>query len=345
MKPEERLFDLIGTLPDDLASQTDAPKKARHKITPQRRNRWIGIAVAACLLIAVGVWGMTETPAYTKDDYAIDTPSIGLPGPVLNWPIPSGNTSLTELRSTMLPVGDRVAEYHQVKNPHAIPKSERPQYLGPLYNGLEGWYQPALTTELRYLVHVEEDGSYTLWEFSSFAVLDEQTKAEMAENLEDSIWATVEWFSLDLNFDPYPYSEVLETIYGITSAEEIRSVTVNPATMDNTDEGKKLQKQIGTHTVWKQEELETFYEALSSSICYGSDHWELIYEGETDPDGGLSNRVRLCRYLTVETTHGTIDNLKYSAAGGQFYEYSGIAYEPLDAKTAAAINEIFRIEA
>jgi len=342
MKPEERLFDLIGNLPDDLTAQTEAPK--RKKISPKQRNRWIGIAVAACLVIAVGVWGMTETPAYTKDDYVTNTHDIKLPGPVLNWPAPDGNTSLMASRTTMLPVGDRVAEYQQVENPNAIPKEERPQYLGDPYLDLEGWYRPALTTELRYLVHLEEDGSYTLWAFSSFAVLDEQTKAEMAENLENSIWATVEWFSLDLNFDPYPYSEVLETIYGITSAEDIRSITVTPATMDNTDAGKKLQKQIGTHAVWKQEELTAFYEALSSSICYGSDHWEQINLGETDPDGGLSNRVRLCRYLTVETTHGTLDNLKYSAAGGQFYEYSGIAYEPLDTETAAVMNRMFQIE-
>ena len=341
MKPEERLFDLIGNLPDDLTAQTEAPK--RKKITLKQRNRWIGIAVAACLAIAVGVWGMTETPAYTKDDYTTSTPSLGLPGPELNWPIPSGNTSLMALRTTMLPVGDRVAEYQQVENPNAIPKEERPQYLGDPYLDLEGWYRPALTTELRYLIHLEEDGSYTLWEFSNFVVYDEERLAEMKHNVEQGELTHLAEF-IDRNYSPYTYGEVLETIYGITSAEDIRSITVNPANMDNTDEGKKLQKQIGNHAVWKQEELTAFYEALSSSVCYGSDNWNLINLGETDPDGGLSNRVRLCRYLTVETTHGTIDNLKYSAAGGQFYEYSGIAYEPLDDDTAAAMNRMFQIE-
>ena len=341
MKPEERLFDLIGNLPDDLTAQTEAPK--RKKITPKQRNRWIGIAVAACLVIAVGVWGMNSYhPSITLDDSQKSNPDIGLPGPVLNWPI-SGGSSEATLNIASFPVNDRLAMYHQVENPRGIPKEQRPQYLGDPYLDLEGWYRPALTTELRYLIHLEEDGSYTLWEFSNFVVYDEEQLAEMKHNVEQGELTHLAEF-IDRNYSPYTYGEVLETIYGITSAEDIRSITVNPANMDNTDEGKKLQKQIGNHAVWKQEELTAFYEALSSSVCYGSDNWNLINLGETDPDGGLSNRVRLCRYLTVETTHGTLDNLKYSAAGGQFYEYSGIAYEPLDTETAAAMNRMFQIE-
>lgn len=345
MKPEERLFDLIGNLPDDLASQTGAPKKARRKITPKQRNRWIGIAVAACLVVAVGVWGMNSYhPSVTLDDSLKNNHDIGLPGPKLNWPILNGSNN-ADLIVTTLPVNNRLAEYHQVENPRSIPKEQRPQHLGEAYLELENWYLPYGSTGLRYLVHQENDGSHTLWEFSSFAVLDEETKSEMADNLENSYWATVEWFSLDLNFDPYTYGEVLETIYGITGADDIRSVTVNPANMDNTDEGKKLQKKIGILRVSNRDELNTLYEAIVDMPCYGSDNWELIDLGETDPDGGLSNRVRLCRYLTIELSNGTtIDTLKYSAAGGQFYEYHGIAYEPLDDDTAAQMNDIFKIE-
>lgn len=341
MKPEERLFDLIGNLPDDLTCQTDAPKKTRRKITPQNRNRWIGLGVAACLVVTFVGWGMTSKPYYIRED-AINEHNLKTPGPVLNWPKVTGAME-NDLRFTMLPVGDRVAEYHQVDDPAAIPKEERPQYLGQLYDGLDDWYLPADFHGLRYLIHQENDGSYTLWEFSSFKVLDEQSKSELADNLENSIWATVEWFHLDLNFDPYPYSEVLETVYGVTSAEDLRSVTVNPATMDNTDEGKKLQKQIGTRTVSKRDDLTALYEAIADMTCYGTNNWELIDLGGTDPNGGLLTRVQLCRYLTVETIHGTIDSLKYSAAGGQFYEYSGIAYDPLDTDTAAKMNEIFHI--
>ena len=326
MKPEERLFDLIGSLPDDLTAQTKASK--RKQVTAKQRNRWIGAAAAACLLIAVGVYSASRSA----------------PGPALNWPLHGGSSDNAELSITMLPVNDRVAEYHQVENPRAIPKEQRPRHLGEPYLDLENWYLPADTSNLRYLVHEEEDGSCTLWEFSSFAVLDRETRAELSENLEDSLWSTVEWFSLDLNFDPYPYSEVLETIYGVTGPADILSVTADPATMDNTDDGKKLQKEIGSFTISDRAALDDFYAAVSDSPCYGSDNWELIDLGETDPDGGLSNWVRLGRYLTIETKYGTINTLKYSAAGGQFYEFSGIAYEPLDAELAVKMNEIFKIE-
>ena len=65
-------------------------------------------------------------------------------------------------------------------------------------------------------------------------------------------------------------------------------------------------------------------------------------EGISD---GLLNAVRLGRYLTLETSAGTvIDSLKYTAAGGQFYEYGGIAYAPLDPETAAAVTSLLGIE-
>lgn len=343
MKSEERLFDLIGNLPDDLTSQTDAPKKARRKITPRQRNRWIGIAVAACLVIAVGVWGMTETPAYTKDDYATSTPAPGLPGPKLNWPILNGSSSEAALNIASLPVNDRLAMYHQVENPHGIPKDQRPQYLGEPYLDLENWYLPAYTSNPRYLVHKEDEG-YTLWEFSNFIVYDEERLAEMKDAVARGELTHLAEL-IDRNYSPYTYGEVLETIYGITSAEALSSVTVEPANMDNTDAGKKLQKKIGTHTVWKQEELNALYKVIVDMPCYGSDHWERIDLGDNGGEEGLLNSVRLCRYLTIELSNGTtIDTLKYSAAGGQFYEYSGIAYEPLGAETSAALNDMFKIE-
>ena len=330
MKQEDRLFELIGNLPDDLTAQTEAPQ--RKKITPKQRNRWIGIAVAACLVIAVGVWGMTETL------------SIRLPGPVLNWPILNGGNSEATLNIASFPVNDRLAMYHQVENPRGIPKEQRPQYLGDLYLDLEDWYLPANTSNLRYLVHEEQDGSYTLWEFSNFVVYDEERLEEMKHAVAQGELTHLAEF-MDLNYSPYSYGEVLDTIYGITSAADIISITVNPANMDNTNAGKKLQKKIGSFLATKQDDLTALYEAIVKMTCYGADNWELINLGETDPDGGLSNQVRLCRYLTIETADGiTIDTLKYSAAGGQFYEYSGIAYEPLDTHTAAAMNKMFQIE-
>lgn len=344
MKQEERLFDLIGNLPDDLSAQTEAPK--RKKITPKQRNRWIGIAVAACLVIAVGVWGMNSYhPSVTLDDSLKNTPAIGRPGPALNWPFLNSGSSEATLNIARFPVNDRLAMYYQVENPRGIPKEQRPQYLGDPYLDLKDWYLPANTSNPRYLVHDEQDGNYTLWEFSNFVVYDEERLEEMKHAVEQGELTHLAE-SIDRNYSPYSYGEVLDTIYGVTSAADIISITVNPANMDNTDAGKKLQKKIGSFLTSKQDDLTALYEAIVNMTCYGADNWEMIDLGDNSEEEGLLTSVRLCRYLTIETADGTtIDTLKYSAAGGQFYEYSGIAYEPLDAETIAVMNEIFRIEA
>ena len=343
MKPEERLFELIGALPDDLLAQTKAPRK---------RRRWVPAAVAACLLVAVGagIWSAGLLAPVSGPEDAASTVT-GQPasthGPKLNWPKQSGVHQEAALHLTMLPVGDRMAEYHEVENPNGIPAEQRPRYLGEAYRDLEDWYLPEDHKGLQYLVHREEDGSYTLWEFASFAVWDEESQAQVAQNMEQSdssIWAELEWFSLDMDFSPYPYREVLETIYAVTSADDLVSLTISPANMDNTDAGKALQKEIGTRTVTDRSELDALYDAIADMVCYGSGHWEQIDRGDSGDDG-LLDAVRLGRYLTILTADDVvIDDLKYSAAGGQFYEYSGVAYEPLDAETAAKMNQLFGIE-
>lgn len=349
MKQEERLFDLIGNLPDDLTCQTEAPEKRSNPKVPKQRRRWITAAVAACLVVAVGVWGMNSYhPSVTLDDSLKSQPDIVLHGQLngekLNWPIISGASSEAALQFTMLPVGERLAEYHQVEDPNSIPKEYRPQYLGEIYEDLDGWYRTADTEGLRYLVNREKFGSYTLWEFSHFVVYDEETLEEMKNAVEQGELTHLAEF-IDRDYSPYTYGEVLETIYGVTSAEDLVSVTVDPANMDNTDAGKKLQKKIGSFLTAKRDDLNALYEALANMTCYGSNHWDLIDLGDNSNDEGLLTSVRLCRYLTIETADGVvIDDLKYSAAGGQFYEYSGIAYEPLTSEAAAKMNKIFDID-
>ena len=51
------------------------------------------------------------------------------------------------------------------------------------------------------------------------------------------------------------------------------------------------------------------------------------------------------RYLTFITPDGLkIDELKYTAASGTFYEYGGIAYNPLTAKEKEKVDEILGIQ-
>lgn len=190
--------------------------------------------------------------------------------------------------------------------------------IGMAVSGTEGWYMVSGHTDLQYLIR-KDDTVYSLWKFMCF----------------DS--------------DEYPYSDVLKLVYQIDSADTITEIQVTPPTMDNTDSGKSIQAEIGTHTVTDKKEIETIYQILSSLTCYGQDNWQLIKLGNTEAaaDGGTSSgeAVRSGRYLTLITSYGNeIDGLKYTAVSAMFYEYSGIAYNPISEEEAARAAEILHIK-
>lgn len=162
----------------------------------------------------------------------------------------------------------------------------------------------------------------------------------------ESYWAQVPWFNWELDFSPYPYSLVLETIYGVHSAANIKWIETAPANMDNTDAGKALQEEIGTKEISDPEEIETLYNIISSMLCMGEDHWELIFPADNGeaPESRLLDRVRLSRYLAIGTDWGEIYSLKYTAVSGCFYEYGGIAGEALSDEDAAVVEAILGIE-
>jgi len=197
-------------------------------------------------------------------------------------------------------------------------KSEAlPESIGAMVPGAEEWYYVSGHTDLQYLI--QNDGeAYSLWKFQSF----------------DS--------------EAYPYRDVLELVYRIDSADQITEITVMPPTFDNTNNGKQIQAELGTHTITERDAIERLYEILSGLVCYGSNHWDLIDYGATDAaaDTGLASddAIRLGRYLSILTDYGNeIDGLKYTAVSDMFYEYSGIAYEPLSEEQADTVRGILGI--
>lgn len=190
--------------------------------------------------------------------------------------------------------------------------------IGSAVSGTEAWYYVSGHTDLQYLIQNDND-VYSLWKFKCF----------------DS--------------DEYPYSDVLKLVYKIDSADKIKEIQVNPATMDNTDSGKAIQKEIGTHTVTDDKEIETIYQILSSLTCYGENKWDMIdygnAEAAADKETSANEAVRLGRYLTLVTSYGNeIDGLKYTEVSKMFYEFSGIAYNQLSKGKAARICKIFHIK-
>ena len=211
-------------------------------------------------------------------------------------------------------IGQYTGVYEKVRSVESAVLSEK---RGSSISGTEEWYYVFGHTDMQYLIRNQNE-EYSLWKFSCFAS------------------------------EEYSYCDVLELVYQIDSADAIREIAVNPATMDNTDGGKALQAKIGTYVITDREDIGTIYQILASLTCYGSGHWGMIDYGnvEASADGELSSHqaVLLGRYLSIVTDYGNeIDGLKYTAVSNMFYEFSGIAYNRLSTEQAERVYEILRI--
>lgn len=213
--------------------------------------------------------------------------------------------SKEDLKYKIIPVNGQTAEYHEV----AVGTGKDGLLADSLGELLEGTdcYRLKGHDELQYLLTKEEE-EYSLWEFAVFETV------------------------------PYDYSMVLKDIYGVDSAQDIASVTVSPAKMDNSDAGKKLQNQIGTRVITDAGDIASIYQALSGMVCLGANRWDEIDLG--GDDSNLREAVSEGRYLTISLVSGNeIGGLKYTARSGQFYEFGGIAYQALGGPAADSVEK------
>ena len=213
-----------------------------------------------------------------------------------------------------VPIGQYTGVYEKVRSVESAVLSKK---RGSSISGTEDWYYVFGHTDMQYLIRNQNE-EYSLWKFS--------------------------WF----DSGEYPYCDVLELVYQIDSADAIREIVVNPATMDNTDGGKALQAKIGTYVITDREEISTIYQILASLTCYGYNHWGMIDYGnvEAPADAELSSHraVLLGRYLSIVTDYGNeIDGLKYTAVSDMFYEFAGVAYNRLSTEQAERVYEILGI--
>ena len=233
----------------------------------------------------------------------------------INSLLMSGNYGIVESAAFYgnVSIGQYTGIYEKVQSVESAVLSEN---RGSSISGTEDWYYVSGHTDLQYLIRNDNE-EYSLWKFSCF------------------------------DNEEYPYSDVLALIYRIDSADGISEIIVNPATMDNTDGGKAIQKKIGTSKITDREEIDTIYQTLSSLTCYGSNHWDKIDYGdnEASTDGASSHQaVLLGRYLSIVTDYGNeIDGLKYTAVSNMFYEFSGIAYNRLNTEQAESMADILGI--
>lgn len=286
---------------------------------PRHLARWLTAAACLVLLLGGALW-FGNRPTGVEAMLAA---------------VARGGEQETLLEATFVPVGERVAVYH------CEGRSEKlTNFLGAEHTA--DWHRPNVSSHLKYLIHRDAEGTLSLWVFSNFVV----------ENQGDESWLREQYPDADLS--TYTYGEVYETIYGVTGAEQIQSITAAPSKSNNTDFGKEIQQQVGTHTYTDRADIETFYRATVDVVCYGERDWVDYYEtpnrfsysfstNETDKLTS-GEETWATRWLTVELTDGiTIDSWKYNALKGCFYEFGGIGTAPLDEAVVLALNAIFGI--
>lgn len=332
MKRED-ISDALGLVDESMISHALMVRRKKKKMRSKRNNIWKMryIAAAGLCLVCAGVaaiWSVLRHEpgsGFPQDEYGVQEQPVQ-EGPEPEMPEQfapissllasnSGNfmARQTEKYATV-PIEQYSGFYTEVPSAGSSVLAES---MGKSIDNTGEWHYVSGHSDLQYLIRNDGQES-SLWKFQCF----------------DS--------------SEYPYNDVLKLVYQIDSADAITEIEVEPARMDNTDAGKKIQEEVGTRKITDRAAIETIYEVLSGMTCYGSGQWERIDYGnvEAASDGQTPSHeaVRLGRYLSITTEYGNvIDGLKYTAVSDVFYEFSGIAYSPLTEEQAAGICEIIGI--
>lgn len=350
---KEQLFRALGDVDEELLIRSEkypAEKGLTENHSPlknclqqffaphQRRLKWAGAVTCIVLLLVAGTQILQPDQNQKKTEPRLARNEPASPASIstaasnvladdmqtvtdesaADRPFADVNSLLTDndgeecLKLESIQLNNKNAVYESIPS---IPSNQLKVYIGEELTDTKNWYRLSGHEEHQYLICHEKKNSYSLWEFNRF---------------EDK---------------SYPYKEVLEEIYGIHSAQDITKILVLPAAMDNTDDGKALQKKIGTIVIDKPEELATIYDILSSLTCLGSDLWNQIGLLDDSPSAML-NAVRKGRYLTIITGQENrhINRIKYNGINHMFYENGGTAYQALKDKEAGEIERVLRIE-
>lgn len=313
----EDISDALELLDDSMIEHTlmirEKRVKKRSEQRPggkQNRIRKVQYAAAACLcLICVGAAAVWLALPYEPE------PELPERFVAISSLLASNFMEKHAEKYTTVPIEEYKGIYTEVPAAEVSVLSES---MGKSVDGAKGWHYISGHSDRQYLIRNDGQG-FSLWKFQCF----------------DS--------------DEYPYDDVLKLVYQIHSADGITEIEVMPAQMDRSDGGMKIQDEIGTHKITDRDAIETVYEVISGMTCYGRGRWDRIDYGDAEvtSDGeseSAHEAVRLGRYLSITTAYGNvIDGLKYTAVSDMFYEFSGIAYEPLTQEQAAGVWEVIGI--
>lgn len=326
MKKED-LFKGFTDLDDNLLKRSE---EGGHSMRWKKVMKWGSIAACLTIILTIGIFlGKNEGADPNSKKYVVDKNAVSKEA--TSTPNKQNNVTdkqveqyidVTTLLASNENIIDEILELSNVviEKYHALymkvasaNKDILKASIGGKVEGTDKWFKVSGHEDLQYLILMNKKEDCSLWKFESF------------------------------QSEKYPYNDVLQKIYNIYSADDIEKITSNPASMDNSDEGKAIQDEIGTTMITDKNSIKKIYHVLAGLTCYGSDNWDRI-EVSDDSKASMQKYVRMGRYLALETAGGnSIDSLKYTGISGMFYEYNGIAYNKLKKNDKKIVEKILGI--
>ena len=132
--------------------------------------------------------------------------------------------------------------------------------------------------------------------------------------------------------ESYPFGEVLETIYGVASWEDIRSVTWEKADFDRSAAGKRVKAE--TCVLRDEESLIRVYHILKDLVRSSGDAEGPRRVFADDPayrNGELPLSIQTDRRVTVTLKSGETIRFQYAPGEGMLCENYTVLYDPLNA--------------
>ncbi|MBR4960894.1 MAG: hypothetical protein IKY52_08365 [Clostridia bacterium] len=307
----EKMIQYMDLLDEKYIAEAD-PANAKKIRSKKIRSTVLRIgSIAACLLFVAGIFNLYI------------------------WLFMPGPSTEQVIRLEHLRIGDKFAEY-------TILKTSRWQewILGEKIGdqvSAGSIYQMKDTGTLQYLIKDCGNGEYELLQFRSFFVdlaeIDDQYLASeiMREQYAAGILTDEDLAQLRYH-STYTYGEVLESIYGVVSAEDIDCIIWEKTKYDHTEVGKSVP--VKKYVMKDEASIKRFYDILYSLPRVPADT-ELPERIYSDDEAYLTGMKPLCaqteRFVLIELTNGAEIQFYYSPTGSCLYESSYVVYETINA--------------
>ena len=237
--------------------------------------------------------------------------------------LPALNTENAE-RIVLCRVGDRLAEY-------AVTETSRYQdwtmesRKGENFGG-DLWRAKDVDDLVRL---IWDDGQHRpeLLRFRSFRAFLDEDSYLFTEGILTEEDRTLLRFG-----ESYTFGEVLEKIYGVTSWEDIRSVTWEKADFDRSAAGKRVK--VGTCEMRDEESLIRVYDIMKNLVRSSGEAdgpGRVFADDLTYRNSELPLSIQTDRSVNVTLKSGETIRFQYAPGEMMLFENYTILYDPLDA--------------